>query len=686
MHFKNFLKLSLFSLLFTFLIFLSCYNQKGDSRYYKNGKQYGITEGLFRNRWWNYYERGNSFSEGGFWQEAVEDYKEAITGRDKDQRRARTYGMHFVDYFPHRELGIAFLNLGKYQSAINELEESLTNTDSAKAKYFLNKTRKSLLKETGLDRESPVIHLTSKETGLTNGFSTKVSGFVEDDFFVSSIAVNSIPLRIELSEKRIPFEVEVPLGRGKNPIVVKAADLTGKQSQKEFTIAADREGPIVNITSLDILPSGARFKALITGYVYDDSGISSLRINDSEVLKETIKELDFYKEIELAQESEKITFETKDTAGNRTSGQLNPPVSQERGEVLILSHGINDYPKYASTNTMFVAADNIGIPSLIIKLKNLDDFQKVFYEILYIEGNVNRQKEITYLLVNGESLLKRKGKNLFFNYLTKLKKGLNNINIEASDAEGRKAVKSIKVQRETQKVRDIGSRMSISIFPFEKKGIPSALSDIVYDNLINSFKELRVGDLERFNLVERTRLEEILREQKLSQTALLDPKTAVRIGKIMAADGILMGSILETKDAIEIYARLVNTETASIMVGKDVFDQSKSLPSIKTLTDVLALKFENHLPLLEGMLIKKEGKKVFIDIGTNRGLKEEMKFMVFKEGEKIVHPVTGKIMGSDTEILGEAVIESINEDFSKGSLIKEIKPGKIKVMDKVITK
>jgi TolB-like protein len=244
----------------------------------------------------------------------------------------------------------------------------------------------------------------------------------------------------------------------------------------------------------------------------------------------------------------------------------------------------------------------------------------------------------------------------------------------------------IKVQKEVQKVRDVGSRMSISILPFEKKGIPSALSDIIFDNLINSFKELRVGDLERFNLVERTRLEEILREQKLSQTALLDPKTAVRIGKIMAADGILMGSILETKDAIEIYARLVNTETASIMVGKDVFDQSKSLPSIKTLTDVLALKFENHLPLLEGMLIKKEGKKVFIDIGTNRGLKEEMKFMVFKEGEKIVHPVTGKIMGSDTEILGEAVIESINEDFSKGSLIKEIKPGKIKVMDKVITK
>ena len=685
MRLKKILRLSLFSLVFTLLVFLSCYSQKGDPRYYKNGKQYGVTEGLFRNRWWNYYERGNSFAEGGFLQEAVADYKEAITGRDKDQRRARSYGLHFVDYFPHRELGIAFLNSEKYQDAIHELEESLRNADSAKAKYFLNKARGSLLKETGLDREPPVIHLTSKEAELTNGFSTKVSGFVEDDFFVSSVSVNNIPVRIELSEKKIPFEAEVPLERGKNSIVVKAADLTGKESEKEITIAADREGPIVNIASCDIMPVGTNFKARITGYVYDDSGISSFRINGTEVLKEARKELDFYREIELAEKTDKIIFETADTAGNRTSGQLNPAISQA-SEALLPSPGISDYRKYASTSASFVVADKMGTPSLIIKLKDLDDFQKVFYETLYVEGNINSTKEVISLMVNGESLLKRKGKNLFFNYLTKLKKGLNNVTIEASDSEGRKAAKSIKVQKEIQKVRDIGSRMNISILPFEKKGTPSALSDIIYDNLINSFKELRVGDLERFNLVERTKLEEVLKEQKLSQTALFDPKTAVRIGKILAADGILMGSILETKDSIEIYARLVNSETSSIIAAKDVFDQSKSLPSVKTLSDTLALKFEHHLPLLEGLLIKKEGKKVFIDIGTNSGIKEEMKFMVFKEGEKIVHPVTGKVLGSDTEILGEAVIENINDDFSKGTLVKELKPGKIQVMNKVITK
>ena len=46
------------------------------SKYIKNGKQYGVVKGLFRARWLNFYERGASFSEGEFWQEALTDFKE----------------------------------------------------------------------------------------------------------------------------------------------------------------------------------------------------------------------------------------------------------------------------------------------------------------------------------------------------------------------------------------------------------------------------------------------------------------------------------------------------------------------------------------------------------------------------------------------------------------------------------
>ena len=58
--------------------------------------------GTFRGRWYNYYDRGLAYSATGDWDNALHDLKKAAAKRDRDQRMARTYGMHFIDYFPHR--------------------------------------------------------------------------------------------------------------------------------------------------------------------------------------------------------------------------------------------------------------------------------------------------------------------------------------------------------------------------------------------------------------------------------------------------------------------------------------------------------------------------------------------------------------------------------------------------------
>jgi hypothetical protein len=63
---------------------------------------------IWRARWWNYYKRGTSYAAGEFWTEAIADLQQAIAQRSVDQRQARTYGLHFIDYFPHRELGIVY--------------------------------------------------------------------------------------------------------------------------------------------------------------------------------------------------------------------------------------------------------------------------------------------------------------------------------------------------------------------------------------------------------------------------------------------------------------------------------------------------------------------------------------------------------------------------------------------------
>lgn len=76
-------------------------------------------------RWWNYYKRGQSYAKKGCWLEAVEDFKTAIEQRQDDTYQARTYGLNFIDYFPHRELGIAYYKLGRYEDAIDQLQRSL---------------------------------------------------------------------------------------------------------------------------------------------------------------------------------------------------------------------------------------------------------------------------------------------------------------------------------------------------------------------------------------------------------------------------------------------------------------------------------------------------------------------------------------------------------------------------------
>ena len=60
---------------------------------------------------------------------------------------ARTYGMHFIDYFPHRELGIVYYEMRKMDAAKKELELSLVHFPTAKARFYLDRVRKALIEQ-----------------------------------------------------------------------------------------------------------------------------------------------------------------------------------------------------------------------------------------------------------------------------------------------------------------------------------------------------------------------------------------------------------------------------------------------------------------------------------------------------------------------------------------------------------
>ena len=304
-----------------------------ETAYIKDGKEYGITSGFFRGKWWNYYERGISFTEGEFYLKAAEDIKNAIRKRNNDQWRSRTYGMHFIDYFPHRELGIIYYHLTRYNEAVQELEKSLQTAQSAKAKYFLNKARKAVLDKTGKDKFPPSLKIDSPLDGtITNQFAITVTGNAEDDYYISSLSVNRSPLPVELSAKTVRLKKEVPLQRGRNEIKVHASDLTGKTTEKIITVIVDRKGPLVTIEEQEIQGN----KVIISGFISDSTGIRSFSINGKPVKLEDNSrstgsnnhsaagsEVEFRQEIPLVKMANTIFLKAEDLAENITIGELN---------------------------------------------------------------------------------------------------------------------------------------------------------------------------------------------------------------------------------------------------------------------------------------------------------------------------------------------------------------------------
>ncbi len=661
-----------------------------ESVHTKNGKEYGETGGLFRERWWNYYERGLSLAEGEFYDEAMQDLKTAIEQRRDDQWRSRTYGMHLINYFPHRELGTIYYKLKKFDDAVLELEQSLNTAESAKAKYFLNRARKSMLEQTGNDKHPPLIVADAPSDGaLTNKSSIILSGHAEDDYYVSELIVNDTPLPIELAAERIALQQEVALRRGRNDISIRAVDLTGKTAEKTLTVNSDREGPVIIIEE-QTMHDG---KFVLSGSITDSSDITSFLVNDRPVpLRKAVKsasgtegrDMEFHGEIDLAEGADFIDMRSEDAAMNITRGRLYARQSNS---------GLKPLPLLASSRPVRVAFNRdeyafngSALGRIIddvppdINLKELADVQTVYNDSLYLEGSVSDESSITSLMVNGEPVLKRKGKKVFFNYIAALIEGENRINIEAVDIFGNRAGKAVIVHRKIPKIRQIGSRMSISVLPFERKGQGSIAGDTVNDGLISALVQQK-----RFHLIERERMEEVLRELKLGLTELAEPATASKIGKIVVADAILTGTIYESGNTVEVFTRLVDTETSDILDARDVFGEDISFQGIKMLMQGLALKYKMSFPLVEGLIIKKDGKTILTDLGEEKNVKKNMGLILFREGEDIMHPLSAKVLGPEPAELGEAKIEKVYTGFSRAIIKKEKQPN-VGLKDKVITK
>lgn len=72
---------------------------------------------------------------------------------------------------------------------------------------------------------------------------------------------------------------------------------------------------------------------------------------------------------------------------------------------------------------------------------------------------------------------------------------------------------------------------------------------------------------------------------------------------------------------------------------------------------------------LSALIIGIEDNKIIIDKGRAQGVKPKDIFAVYKRGEKIVHPETGKTLGFLKEFIGKIEITDVEENFAIGRVI-----------------
>ncbi len=104
------------------------------------------------------------------------------------------------------------------------------------------------------------------------------------------------------------------------------------------------------------------------------------------------------------------------------------------------------------------------------------------------------------------------------------------------------------------------------------------------EKLKKGLADMLITDLSNVNMldiVERDKLEAILKEQKLNNSKEFDPKTASKIGKLLGAEVILTGGYFEMMGSMRIDARFIDVETGKILKSDGVDGQTSSFFKIQ---------------------------------------------------------------------------------------------------------
>jgi TolB-like protein len=72
------------------------------------------------------------------------------------------------------------------------------------------------------------------------------------------------------------------------------------------------------------------------------------------------------------------------------------------------------------------------------------------------------------------------------------------------------------------------------------------------------------GRIDTMTLVERGKLDLLLSEQELALSDLMDTENAIEIGRFLAANYIVTGTVIETAGTVIVFGRVIDVATGEV--------------------------------------------------------------------------------------------------------------------------
>ncbi|HOV32215.1 MAG TPA: CsgG/HfaB family protein [Candidatus Hydrogenedens sp.] len=700
-------KRGLFSNLFLLCVclFWSCQTSIPD-KYTVEGKSYGVTSGVFHGRWWNYYERGCSFLAGGFLDEAEQDLRTAIQSRSHDTWQARTYGLHFVEYFPNRELGITLYKKGQLAEAENLLRTSISQIDTERARYYLDLIVKEQISRGELkDTESPrvkaeLVEISGEVTKDKNKKQTSASIIKEvntilriecnDDLGIEQISVNQSPVFLRHGENSVVVEQAIDIKEGLQSFTIVARDLAGKESTFDLSSKVDLTGPTIGIFKPSDFLITNENEVLIEGVAVDDSGISEILLNNNIISEQTGEQRqEIHSAVQLKEGENIFVISARDVAGNETRTALKvfkgEPRSQsamlwciaQKGGELNYQLASASLPEGLFHNLIYAQTDTKGI-DISIKAPTPDKPSK-HNRVIRVSGEVTSSSSVQALLINGEPYTQLTGapKEAFNkrvplpNELLSSGVGTMKLAIETQNMEGEKAVKEMDVKVEPVLVNKDETKMSIAFL-----AIGGRTPTDTFGNDLRTTLEGVVKKQGRFYVLDRIYLQNVLNEQQLS-AGLADPNRALDIGRIVPAQVFVVGEVFSrSEQSAEVKLRLINTETSEIISIFDGFiDDTNNGELIKGKCEVLARQLADYFPRLSGEVLDFRGSgtkyEVLFNWAEDDGIKPGTYALILYESSPAwLDPDTGAItQPADYDVLYKSRIVNVSSSSVRGQII-----------------